>query len=123
MSSVSLYLCLIDRLQQSRAMGKGAIAAVGHYADLAPVCTRRAFNFCAGPAMLDNDVMVKLWGEFLSYEGSGMSLLEMSQRDANGPVQNLIQAATSNLRELLHIPESHTVLLFQVRGCARINAR
>ena len=52
-----------------------------------------------------------------------MSLLEMSQRDANGPVQNLIQAATSNLRELLHIPESHTVLLFQVRGCARINAR
>jgi phosphoserine aminotransferase len=75
---------------------------------------KRSFNFCAGPAMLDSDALVSIWKDFLSWQGSGVSLIEMSQRDKGGPVQTIISEATDNIRNLLKVPKNYRILLFQV---------
>eukprot|EP00891_Asterochloris_glomerata_P006216 jgi/Astpho2/6216/Aster-03623 len=81
----------------------------------------RAFNFSAGAAMFDTSVMLGLQQELLSYEHSGMSLVEMSQRDAGGPVQQVIARAERNLRQLLQIPGNYRVL-FQHGGAHAVMA-
>ena len=64
--------------------------------------------------MLDSDAMFEMYRSFLSFQGSGVSLIEMSQRNKGGPVQTLIAAATGNIRELLSVPSNYKILLFQV---------
>jgi hypothetical protein len=76
---------------------------------------KRSFNFCAGPAMLDSDAMATMWRDFCSWQGSGVSLIEMSQRDKGGPVQTMISDAVGNIRKLLSVPSNYKILLFQVR--------
>lgn len=74
---------------------------------------KRSFNFCAGPAMLDSDAMATMWRDFCSWQGSGVSLIEMSQRDKGGPVQTMIADAVGNIRKLLSVPDNYKILLFQ----------
>jgi phosphoserine aminotransferase len=74
----------------------------------------RSFNFCAGPAMLDTAVMRSMATDFLSFQGSGVSLIEMSQRDTKGPVQTMFSDAVNNIRRLLSVPDDYEILLFQV---------
>ena len=40
------------------------------------------FNFSAGPAVLPKEVLQKAQSEFLNYEQSGMSVMEMSHRSS-----------------------------------------
>ncbi|DBA68540.1 hypothetical protein WJX79_008013 [Trebouxia sp. C0005] len=96
-------------------MGKGAERAP---VELMPphmlaLKQHRAHNFSAGAAMFDTNVMAHLQNNFLSYDGSGMGLFEMSQRDPGGPVQSCIARAEANLRMLLDIPDNYKVLFFQ----------
>ena len=42
----------------------------------------RVFNFSAGPAMLPEEVLKTAAAEMLDYNGSGMSVMEMSHRSA-----------------------------------------
>ena len=42
----------------------------------------RVFNFSAGPAMLPKEVLKTAAAEMLDYNGSGMSVMEMSHRSA-----------------------------------------
>jgi hypothetical protein len=80
-----------------------------------PCPVKRSHNFCAGPAMLDSAAMVSMWTEFLSWQDSGVSLIEMSQRDVGGPVQTMVADAADNIRKLLDVPRNYRILLFQVR--------
>ena len=41
---------------------------------------KRVFNFSAGPAMLPEEVLKEAASEMLDYQGSGMSVMEMSHR-------------------------------------------
>lgn len=96
-------------------MGKGAERAP---VELMPphmlaLKQHRAHNFSAGAAMFDTNVMAHLQNNFLSYDGSGMGLFEMSQRDPGGPVQSCIARAEANLKMLLDIPDNYKVLFFQ----------
>ncbi len=70
-------------------------------------------NFSAGPACLSERVMRKAADEFVNYNGSGMSIMEMSHRDAGGPVQNAIQGATDKLRQLLNVPSNYHIIFMQ----------
>ena len=112
----------------SASMGKGASAASDEPSTaLAPTTpetsadgaarreVKRSHNFCAGPAMIETDAMRELETDLLSWRGSGRSLIEMSQREKDGPVQTVIAEATANLRKLLAVPSNYRVLLFQVR--------
>jgi phosphoserine aminotransferase len=84
----------------------------------------RAHNYSAGAAALDTEVMLEVQAEFVNYQGSGMGIHEMSQRDPGGPVQLVLQGAEDNLRTLLDIPDNYKVLFFQVsptRGFSKLS--
>ena len=71
----------------------------------------RVFNFSAGPSMLPVPVLERAASEMLNYNGSGMSVMEMSHRS---PVyEEIILAAEANLRKLMNIPDNYKVLFLQ----------
>ena len=49
------------------------------------------YNFSAGPAVLPKPVLEQAQGEMLDYQGSGMSVLEMSHRSKE--FDNIIKEA------------------------------
>lgn len=71
----------------------------------------RNYNFSAGPSMLPLEVLKKAQEQMLDYEGTGMSVMEMSHRakcyDA------IIKKAEADLRTLMNIPENYKVLFIQ----------
>ena len=68
----------------------------------------RAYNFSAGPATLPEDVLKEVQAELLDYQGTGMSLMEMSHR---GPEYSALHEETiANIKQLLNIPEGYSVL-------------
>lgn len=80
----------------------------------APLLEKRAIgNFSAGPACLTDRVMRQAQLEFCNKDGTGMSVMEMSHRDAGGPVQNTISGAADKLRILLNIPANYHVIFMQ----------
>ena len=71
----------------------------------------RYYNFSAGPAALPEEVLQQAREEMLDWQGSGMSVMEMSHR---GKAFSKIAAqAEADLRELLNIPDSYKVLFLQ----------
>ena len=73
--------------------------------------TKRAYNFNAGPAVLPVPVLEKAQAEMLDYNGSGMSVMEISHRSKD--FENIIQTAEADLRGLLGIPANYKVLFLQ----------
>ena len=48
--------------------------------------------------------------EWLNYDNTGMGFVEISHRDAGGPVQNVMVDTQRRVRELLQVPDTHHVL-------------
>ena len=71
----------------------------------------RVYNFSAGPSMLPEAVLKTAAAEMLDYNGSGMSVMEMSHRSA--VYDAIIKEAEQNLRKLMNIPENYKVLFLQ----------
>lgn len=71
----------------------------------------RIYNFSAGPAMLPTEVLEKAAEEMLDYNGSGMSVMEMSHRSK--VYQQIIDDAEKDLRALIGIPDNYKVLFLQ----------
>lgn len=71
----------------------------------------RVYNFAAGPAVLPEEVLKEAADEMLDYNGTGMSVMEMSHRSKDFEV--IIQDAERNLRELMSIPNNYKVLFLQ----------
>jgi phosphoserine aminotransferase len=68
----------------------------------------RVYNFSAGPAMLPTPVLETARAELLDWQGSGMSVMEISHRGrAFGEVA---AHAERDLRDLLGIPDHYRVL-------------
>lgn len=68
----------------------------------------RAFNFSAGPAMLPEAVMKKAQSEFLDWQNTGMSVMEMSHRSPE--FMALAHHVEATLREIMAIPDNYKVL-------------
>lgn len=73
--------------------------------------THRIFNFSAGPAILPESVLEKARGEMLSFDGSGMSILEMSHRSKL--FGEVLLRAENGLRVLLNVPSNYKILFLQ----------
>lgn len=74
----------------------------------------RVHNFSAGPAMLPQEVLQRAADEMLDWQGSGMSVMEMSHR---GPeFIGIYEQAVADLRELLAIPADYRVIFLQGGG-------
>lgn len=68
----------------------------------------RAFNFSAGPAMMPEAVMRKAQAEFLDWQNTGMSVMEVSHRSKE--FMALAHKMEADLREIMHIPGNYKVL-------------
>ena len=71
----------------------------------------RVYNFSAGPAVLPEAVLQSAAAEMLDYQGSGMSVMEMSHRSKT--YQQIIDTAETDLRTLMGIPDNYKVLFLQ----------
>ncbi len=71
----------------------------------------RVYNFSAGPAMLPQAVIEKARDEMLDWNGSGMSVMEMSHRGKE--YMSIAQKAEADLREVMGIPDNYKVLFLQ----------
>ena len=71
----------------------------------------RVYNFSAGPAVLPEEVLQEAADEMLDYQGSGMSVMEMSHRSK--VYDNIIKTAEQDLRDLMNIPDNYKVLFLQ----------
>ncbi|KAI7820306.1 pyridoxal phosphate-dependent transferase [Gamsiella multidivaricata] len=72
------------------------------------------WNFGAGPAMIPRPVLERAQAEFLDYENSGLSLMELSHRSST--YENLNNKAQDQLRELLSIPSNYKIVFMQGGG-------
>ncbi|MCQ2538684.1 MAG: 3-phosphoserine/phosphohydroxythreonine transaminase [Lachnospiraceae bacterium] len=71
----------------------------------------RVYNFSAGPAVLPEEVLKEAAAEMLDYNGTGMSVMEMSHRSK--AYQEIIETAEKDLRDLMNIPDNYKVLFLQ----------
>lgn len=71
----------------------------------------RVYNFSAGPAVLPEEVLKEAAAEMLDYNGTGMSVMEMSHRSK--AYEEIITTAEKDLRELMNIPDNYKVLFLQ----------
>lgn len=78
------------------------------------------YNFCAGPAMLPHEAMVKAQKEFVNWQEHGISIMEFSHRDKR--YMKVAQEAESNLRTLMNIPDNYKVLFCHGGGRGQFSA-
>ena len=71
----------------------------------------RVYNFSAGPAVLPEEVLKEAAAEMLDYNGTGMSVMEMSHRSK--AFEEIIQTAEKDIRDLMNIPDNYKVLFLQ----------
>jgi phosphoserine aminotransferase len=71
----------------------------------------RVYNFAAGPAMLPETVLEQARAELLDWQGSGMSVMEISHRSR--AFVAVAAEAERDLRELLAVPANYQVLFLQ----------
>jgi phosphoserine aminotransferase len=80
----------------------------------------RVFNFSAGPAMLPLEVLEQARAELSDWQGSGMSVMEVTHRGK--AFVALAQQTQALLRELLQVPASYRVLLMQGGATGQFSA-
>ncbi len=80
----------------------------------------RVYNFSAGPAALPEEVLKQAAAEMLDWNGSGMSVMEMSHRGKEFVA--IAQQAEKDLRELLSVPANYKVLFLQGGATAQFAA-
>jgi phosphoserine aminotransferase len=71
----------------------------------------RIYNFSAGPAMLPEEVVKQAAEEMTDWNGSGMSVMEMSHRGKE--FVSIAEQAEADLRELMSLPDTYKVLFLQ----------
>lgn len=69
------------------------------------------YNFAAGPAVLPHEVLEQARAELLDWNGTGMSVMEMSHRGKE--FMGIHAQAEAALRELMAIPKNYKVLFLQ----------
>ncbi len=71
----------------------------------------RVYNFSAGPAMLPEAVLKQAQQEMLDWQGTGMSVMEMSHRGKE--YMSIAEKAKQDFIDVMSIPESHDILFLQ----------
>ena len=75
---------------------------------------KRAYNFNAGPSAMPLEVLQEAQAEFLDFQGTGMSVIEISHRSAEYAA--LHQETKALLKELMDIPDDYHILFCQGGG-------
>jgi len=72
---------------------------------------KKIYNFSAGPAVLPDKALQDTASALVNYNGSGMSLLEMSHRSQ--PIVDLMEETTGLARRLLAVPDNYHIIWLQ----------
>lgn len=72
---------------------------------------QRVYNFNPGPATLPLEVLQEVQAEFLNFDGSGMSIVEISHRSK--PYEKVHNAAKATILELMGLGDDYEVLFIQ----------
>jgi phosphoserine aminotransferase len=80
----------------------------------------RVYNFAAGPATLPVEVLQQVRDELLDWQGSGMSVMEVSHRSK--AFIGVAQEAEASLRRLLGVPANYKVLFLQGGATGQFSA-
>ncbi|HSH24919.1 MAG TPA: 3-phosphoserine/phosphohydroxythreonine transaminase [Massilibacterium sp.] len=72
---------------------------------------KRAYNFNAGPSALPLEVLEKAQKELVNFQGTGMSVMELSHRSKE--YEAVHNRAKELIYELLNVPENYEVLFLQ----------
>jgi len=71
----------------------------------------QVYNFSAGPSVMPEAVLLQAQKDLLNYNGTGMSVMEMSHR---GKVYGEIFTETKQLlKQVLQVPDTHEILFLQ----------
>ena len=68
----------------------------------------KKFNFNAGPSILPREVIEKTAQQILDFNGSGLSLMEISHRAKD--FQPVMDEAQALVKELLDVPAGYSVV-------------
>jgi len=71
----------------------------------------RIINFGAGPATLPREVLEQARAELLDWQGTGISVIEMSHRSAE--FLTIVEQSQSDLRALMAVPDDYRILFMQ----------
>ena len=71
------------------------------------MCMKK-YNFNAGPSILPREVIENTAKQILDFNGSGLSLMEISHRAKD--FQPVLDEAVALIKELLNVPEGYSVL-------------
>ena len=71
----------------------------------------QVYNFSAGPSVLPEDVLREAQAQLLNYEGTGLSVMEMSHRSP--AFQNIFDDTKARLKSALNVPDTHEILFLQ----------
>ncbi|CAG9622534.1 3-phosphoserine/phosphohydroxythreonine transaminase [Sutcliffiella rhizosphaerae] len=72
---------------------------------------KKVYNFNAGPAALPKTVLEKAQQEFLNFQNTGMSVMELSHRSEE--YESVHVKASNLLKEILEVPDTYEVLFMQ----------
>jgi len=75
------------------------------------IMTKRVYNFYAGPATLPIQILKKAQEELLDFQGTGMSLMEISHRSKE--YAKMHSEASELVRELMDIPKNYRIMWLQ----------
>ena len=78
------------------------------------------FNFSAGPSVLSTDVLKRASEELLNFEGSGMSVMEMSHRSK--VFQSIFDSTKAKFKAALSVPDTHEILFLQGGASTQFSA-
>ena len=79
----------------------------------------RVYNFSAGPSMLPLEALERAGAEITNYQGSGMSVMEMSHRSK--VFLKIFEETEAKFRRLMNIPEGYKVLFLQGGASAQFS--
>ena len=71
----------------------------------------RIHNFSAGPAAIPLAVLQKAKDEFLNFQGTGMSIMEMSHRSKE--FEAVLARAIDGVKQVLGVPDDYAILFIQ----------
>ena len=80
----------------------------------------RVYNFAAGPSVLPLSVLERAGAEITNYQGSGMSVMEMSHRSK--VFMSIFQETQDKLRRLMGVPEGYRILFLQTGASGQFSA-
>ncbi|KAL6730994.1 phosphoserine transaminase [Ancylostoma duodenale] len=82
--------------------------------------TGRKINFGAGPAKIPEEVLLKARDELINFNGTGVSILEMSHRSKE--FGEVLEETKDLLRQLMNVPQEFEILFMQGGGTGQFAA-